>query len=275
MPNLLDTWQSLVRNATPASATAGRVELNRGAANIPLNNEGRVQMDLIGREYGRSPITKIHTSTRDRALESAHTIAKYTNAPVQVHSNLDPWAMGALEGLPTDKTKRMVDQLRMSGANSVPPGRSPLPSNPAESFNSYTARYLPELASIMAQHQDGEREIVVNHGSDIRTARAWAHAGFPPDGTLDPKALLHAPSDTGETYRLARDEQGRWTLGPINVGNHKILPEGIYLQRHGDTDWNGPEDTVPNHFDELLASLHRANPSSLGAGPIPNVDTTS
>jgi len=212
----------------------------RGAANLPLDENGVNETHSIGAAISSIgvPIRRIFTSTRKRGIQTGQILAQHLGAPMDIRHGLDPWPMGGLEGQPERSAEPVADMLRLQRPDDVPPGLSPAESLPAESFNTYKDRYLGELDRIMQEHTDGDREMIVGHGSDIRTTGAWADAGFPHSLDIHTPGLLRDPSGPGSMYALQRDPTtGTWRFGPHDL--RQGMPPGIYIQRHGDTDWNG------------------------------------
>ena len=217
-------------------------ERNRGAADILLDPNGEKQIHAISKKFAATgtPPDRIFTSDRGRAVQTANIIASHTGAKVQVDPDLNPWPMGDLEGKRASATKPTVDALRTTHDSSIPPGLSPYPSLPAESHSQYSDRYLKGLDKIMQEHEVNpyQRDMLVTHGSDIRTTKAWARAGFPPDHTLDAKTLLQDDSSPGDSELLHQHPDVGWTISKYEPGSQTPEPYGIYLQRHGETPWN-------------------------------------
>lgn len=219
------------------------MEHNRGAvANLLLDPKGLKDIHERGRQFAatQTPPTRIFTSDRPRALETAKIIASHTGAKVQVDPDLNPWPMGGLEGKRTAPTQNQINRLQTVDADKIPGGLSPYPTLPAKSYNQYKSTYLPALDKIMEDHERNpyQRDMLVTHGSDLRTTRAWGAAGFPKDYSTDPRELLTDSSKPGESLLLHQHPQDGWKISEYTPGSQTPEPYGIYLQRHGETDWN-------------------------------------
>lgn len=219
------------------------MERNRGAADILLDPHGIKDIHAVGRRFAvtGTPPDRIFTSDRQRAVDTAKIIASHTGAKVQVDPNLNPWPMGGLEGKKASATSNIVDALRTTHADDIPAGLSSYPSLPAESHNDYAKRFLGRgLEPIMASHEQNpyQRDMLVTHGSDIRTTKAWAKAGFPPNYHLDAKTMIEDDSKPGDSELLHQHPDTGWTVSKYEPGSQSPEPYGIYLQRHGETPWN-------------------------------------
>jgi broad specificity phosphatase PhoE len=218
------------------------MQRNRGAADILLDPKGLKDVHVQGKKFAATgtPPSRIFTSDRARALDTAKIIASHTGAKVQVDPDLNPWPMGGLEGKKQSATKNVVDALQMTHPNNIPAGLSPYPTLPAKSYNDYKNTYLPALDRIMEDHERNprQRDMLVTHGSDLRTTHAWAAAGFPKDYSIDPRMLLAYSSKPGESELLHQDPTEGWKISSYEPGSQTPEPYGIYLQRHGETEWN-------------------------------------
>jgi broad specificity phosphatase PhoE len=185
-------------------------------------------------------LDQIYTSDRARALETAKIIGAHTGAAVHVDPVLNPWPMGGLEGKSTAATQPAIDRLQTTKANDIPAGLSPYPSLPAESHNQYKDRYLTGLDKIMASHEQNphQRDMLVTHGSDLRTTHAWAAAGFPSDHSIDPREITKEAPDHEESELLHQHPTEGWKISSYKPGEQTPEPYGIFLQRHGETTWN-------------------------------------
>lgn len=84
----------------------GRVH---GHLDPPLSNKGRHRARLIAHSLKNKKITRIHSSPRQRALETAQHISQATGAPIQVHDDLEPWKLGSLSGAKTKAIEPLLN----------------------------------------------------------------------------------------------------------------------------------------------------------------------
>lgn len=98
----------------------GRVH---GNLDPPLSHSGRIKAEQIGRSFKGKKISKIHSSPRKRALETANAIHKHTGAPVEVHHDLEPWNLGKkLSGAKTNSVRPLLDYFSSRPNRPVPNG---------------------------------------------------------------------------------------------------------------------------------------------------------
>jgi broad specificity phosphatase PhoE len=85
----------LVRHG--AHGDLGRVLTGRGAG-VPLTDTGRRQAAAVAERLARENIRVIHTSPRERAVQTAEIIADHIGAPVEIVDALDEIEFGAWSG---------------------------------------------------------------------------------------------------------------------------------------------------------------------------------
>ena len=216
------------------------MERNRGAADVLLDPHGLKEVHARGAAFGRGGVDKIYTGDRQRAMDTAKIMAAHTGAPIHVDPALNPWPMGGMEGKSTAATQPAIDRLQTTKANDIPAGLSPYPSLPAKSYNQYKNTYLPALDKIMESHERNphQRDMLVTHGSDLRTTHAWAAAGFPKDYSTDPREVTKEAGAPGSSELLHQHPTEGWKISSYTPGEQTPEPYGIFLQRHGETAWN-------------------------------------
>jgi broad specificity phosphatase PhoE len=95
-----------------------------GHLDPPLSESGRYKAKSIAKGLKNKGITKIHSSPRQRALETAQHISKATGAPVEVHSELEPWKLGSMSGAKTNSIKPLLDFFSNRPDRPVPGGEA-------------------------------------------------------------------------------------------------------------------------------------------------------
>jgi broad specificity phosphatase PhoE len=95
-----------------------------GHLDPPLSDSGRYKAKQIAKGLKGKGITKIHSSPRQRATETAHIISKETGAPVEVHSELEPWKLGSMSGAKTASIKPLLDFFSNRPDRKIPGGES-------------------------------------------------------------------------------------------------------------------------------------------------------
>ncbi|RJP67039.1 MAG: histidine phosphatase family protein [Candidatus Abyssobacteria bacterium SURF_17] len=130
----------------------------QGFSDIELNATGRWQAGAIARHLSSLKVEALYSSTLKRAHETASTIARYHDAPVQATDALRELNQGAFEGLKlTELVARHSDFLERWFRD---PADLRLPSG--ESLREMQSRAWAALDKIIGQHPDGN-VIVVSH----------------------------------------------------------------------------------------------------------------
>lgn len=99
----------------------GRVH---GNLDPPLSSSGRMKAEQIGKSFKGKKVSKIHSSPRKRALETAHAISKHTGAPIEVHKELEPWNLGSMSGAKTSSIRPVLDYFSSRPSRSIPGAES-------------------------------------------------------------------------------------------------------------------------------------------------------
>ncbi len=95
-----------------------------GHLDPPLSTAGRYKAKQIAKGLKGKGISKIHSSPRQRATETAHEISKTTGAPVEIHHELEPWKLGSMSGAKTNSIKPLLDFFSSRPDRQVPGGES-------------------------------------------------------------------------------------------------------------------------------------------------------
>lgn len=255
MPRALDLLAPTGKHFLPAPTTPGLdippdpFVRERGASNLNLLDSGRAQIHKAGQGFakalanaGRPRQVKIYTSPWARTKETSQILAQHLGAfTPTIHEvpELAPQSQGGLEGERSDDAREMLKNLKITSPHNEPPGESKFTGEKGESQHSYESRLLPAIHSIM---QESERHpslvsIIAAHSGDMRTVRAWAEAGFPKDYHSLERSTLEDTVGHGSTDRLSMDQAGKWNY---ERGVGPSAHPGVYLQRHGDTEFNTP-----------------------------------
>ncbi len=205
----------------------------RGSSEIPLSKRGIEQARTLGKQTA-GQVDKIHTSSLGRAIHTAAAIkASNPDAETNITKDLHPWRLGGMEGKPIEEMLPRMQHLVADHPDEHPaPGRGPLSTEDGESFNAFKDRFLGHLTKSMAEHEPGSKEVHVAHYRNIHATNSWLKKGAPADHSID----IDHFNDKGDTmpgdlfYINPRSKQLE------KVDNAKR--PGIYLARHGETDWN-------------------------------------
>lgn len=221
-------------------------KLVRGSTDLHLSVDGRDEIRKLGNEFERlGGFWRIYSSTQSRAVETAHLLVKnhHNTTFMAPTKNLESWMLGGLEGKPVKDVLPFIQDLVAKRPWVIPIGMGLLSTRPGESFNSFKTRVLDEVRRIMdtlLQHPT-KRIAVVTHFHDIQLVRAWLayYEGEPgvEDDMYDAKIYNDDKGYPGEVVWLRR-EKGKWLTDTIKIEKLQVLLPGIYLVRHGSTNWN-------------------------------------
>ena len=219
----------------------------RGSADVPLNDQGLQEADQRGREFAaKGGLDAVLTSPLQRARNTAVAIARHTGAHLQVDDKLMPWKLGVFEGQPVENVKNMISKIAVDHPNEKIPGRSPFSTADGESFNDFKQRWIGQvLAPMMEAHaQDPSSKVgIVTHLRDILAAKSWVEKGAPRNLEFDHHDVQYEskadPEEKPASIFRIHPEGDKWTFKDVDMEKPEPLQAGIYLIRHGKTDWNG------------------------------------
>lgn len=131
--------------------------------NASLNDTGRIQARHIAGFLKDRPITKIVTSSLNRAKESAEALVTFFAIQAEVYPDLDEMNFGVLEGKPFEEVKQEVQFLHdnwSKGNLDIAPDKG---ENPREVFKRANSRILEIL-----KNSKDEQVLFMLHGRLIR-----------------------------------------------------------------------------------------------------------
>ncbi|MBN2256230.1 MAG: alpha-ribazole phosphatase [Anaerolineaceae bacterium] len=156
------TQLCLVRHGQTDWNLEGRYQ---GQSDVPLNENGRIQAQLLARQLQDKQFEAIFTSDLQRAKETAEILAAIFHLPVNSDPRLREIHQGEWEGQQVDDIKSRYANLwneRMEDpANVRPPGGETV----AE-----VARRVHAALNDIATHHANDPVMVVSHGLAIATA---------------------------------------------------------------------------------------------------------
>ncbi|HEK85872.1 MAG: histidine phosphatase family protein [Candidatus Saccharicenans sp.] len=89
-----------------------RIERFRGSADVPLNDNGLKQAELLARRIAiQWKLKAIYTSPLSRAVKTGEVIGRFLQLPVQIHSGLTDVNYGEWQGLTPDEVKNLWPEL--------------------------------------------------------------------------------------------------------------------------------------------------------------------
>jgi len=219
----------------------------RGSADVPLNDEGLQEAAQRGQQFAaKGGLDAVLTSPLSRARNTAVSIARNTGAHLQVDDKLMPWKLGVFEGQPVENVKQMIAKIATDHPEQKIPGRSPFSTSEGESFNDFKKRWLGGVLSplMQAHAQDPSSKVgIVTHLRDVLAAKSWIEHGARQDFQFDHHDINYETNSANEekpasVFRI-HPEGGKWNFKEQDMEKPEPLEAGIYLIRHGKTDWNG------------------------------------
>ena len=204
----------------------------RGSVDVPLNDRGR-QAAKDAREWFKKsgPPQRVITSDLKRAIDTG----KIVGGSVTVTSKLEPWHLGKYEGQESNRVRSELEQY-IRDPNKPVPGKHAQGTHEGESFGAFKRRLLPFIMDLLKK-KPTDRLLLVTHYRDIHLIRSWIAAGCRPDLSIDVELMLKKYGDPADIYSLTGDEK-RCKIEEMDTSKTTKLPFGIYIMRHGDTDWN-------------------------------------
>ena len=224
----------------------------RGSADVPLNSQGIQEAMQRGQQFKiKGGLDAIITSPLQRAKNTAAAIANESNAKLQVSDNAMPWKLGMFEGERVEDVRHFIAKLAVDHPDDKVPGRSDHSTADGESFNDFKQRFIGKLlAPLMQAHaQDPTSKVgILTHLRDVLAAKSWIEHGARRDLQFDHHDINYETKTDkeekpGSVFRIHPDGD-KWKFEPTDMEDPSQLEAGIYLIRHGKTDWNGDQGKV-------------------------------
>lgn len=242
-------------NVAEASEGPAGGRFIRGSTELRLSAAGRKQMIELGKQIkDKGCFWKIYYSDQMRAAESAHLLTLGCKTEFQRPcADLESWHLGGYEGKLVKDVLPQIQDLVAKRPWVVPSGMGEKSTKMGESFNTFKTRVLDAINRIMEENRVNptKRIGVVTHFHDIQIIDSWLayYNGTPEPGDdkYDPKVYNKDIGYPGEViwlhYQQWPENEGgpKWEFDRLTskeLSSWEILPSGIYIIRHGDTDWN-------------------------------------
>lgn len=123
-----------------------------GQIDIPLNEVGRKQANIIAEKLANLDISHIFSSPLKRAVETSETIAQTTNAPVTVIEELKNAYAGIMEGQDREDGKWLEDWKMGSNVKQ------------AEPWAEFVSRITTGLKKALTHAKNEKPILIVGHG---------------------------------------------------------------------------------------------------------------
>lgn len=170
----------LCRHGTTAlnKGSAGESdERIRGWSDVPLDEQGKKDAEILAKKSAKFPIERIYSSTLDRAMETANAIGEQFSLPVEETRALMPWDLGYM-------TKQRVKDVLPAMKKFIKAEDSKVPGG--ESFSNFRVRTLKFVQKCIQEAQNDQKTIcLVSHTRVCQLVKAWLAAGAPGDFHID------------------------------------------------------------------------------------------
>jgi broad specificity phosphatase PhoE len=133
-------------------------EIFRGRADVPLNEAGRKQAEMLGEHLGREEIDLIYSSPLKRAIETAKSIAHHHNLQVNPVENLNDFHFGDWQGLSRREIAEKYPELYRDWLDTPEQVRIP----GGESLEDVRCRAVPFVEDAIMRCGEG-RIVFVSH----------------------------------------------------------------------------------------------------------------
>ena len=187
----------LIRHgSTKLNKQNGGVDKIRGWANVPLSEQGREEIQELGKKLANSGLKILVHSDLDRARDTAQAIANTTGAQMVPSPLLRPWNVGIFTG--KDSNAAHPELVKLAEKNPD----EPIPQG--ESFNQFKTRAFDGLRQALVDAKDNPLGVVTHHRVE-RLYNAWLAAGQPPDYSIDFDTMFKHGEDPAVAKRVSVD----------------------------------------------------------------------
>ena len=145
----------------------GQTEWNRtgrfqGRRDVPLNDEGKEQVQALGLALKNTPCTAIYASPLSRAMETAESIgAHHPNMPIILEDGFVEMELADFDGM--EARKWMSDHADFAKAWRDNPGTVRMPGPGGECLEEVQIRALTALDKISRSHPAGSTLFICSH----------------------------------------------------------------------------------------------------------------
>ena len=179
----------------------------QGHLDIPLNQTGRRQADLLAKKLANYPLNAIYTSDLARAQETAEIIARPLGLTPVLQPALRERFLGQFQGLTIDEARvNFANEWQQVRENNAPPPGG-------ESLEEVATRVRNAFETIVDRHP-GEQVAVVSHGGVLKLLIAWV-VGLP----LGQPARISLSGNTGISI-IEKAGDGEFRLATLNDTGH-------------------------------------------------------
>jgi broad specificity phosphatase PhoE len=126
------------RHGETANNAAGKF---RGASNVGLDEHGKRDAQKLGDYFKDIPLSRVFSSPKDRAIDTAKAVATPKNLQVEVMNGLQPLNVGYLSGEKKSNHEHVMDYFQKFPTEHIPMG---------DSIQSFRDRSQPDIKQILA-----------------------------------------------------------------------------------------------------------------------------
>lgn len=148
----------LIRHGQTDWNVAGKIQ---GRQDIPLNKTGLEQAELLAEGMKRRPVSKIFSSTLERAVQTASAIGRQQNAEIYLIQELAEVDFGQWEGMTWNEIQRSYpkeyERWCRNPVEVAPPG--------GENQTDILKRCISAVKAILAESR--EDVAIVSHGATL------------------------------------------------------------------------------------------------------------
>jgi len=176
--------------------------LNRhlqGISNGILNENGKQQVERLGRHLQTTAIDHVYASDLLRAVDTARAVARRHDLDVEIDSELREWNVGELDGLPATLFLQMIRDSGRPISEFIPPG--------GDALEAVSRRAQRAVERITARHM-GQTVVVCSHG-DFMRMMVGAMLKLP----IDAAAAFHFDN---ASYSVFEHCEQQWRVLTIN-----------------------------------------------------------
>lgn len=222
----------------------------RGSADIPLSLNGQKQVQNLAQQISsKGGFDTLEGANLKRHVSTVRAISD-ANPSTQVYPPDQVWqshALGEIEGQPHSSMTAALQKSLVENPDFTNHSMGPQSTRPMESVNEFKERFLGPLEDKMNQlERAGGKHAVVTSSTDIGLVASWLKKN---NGLVDArpwgsafdinnKTFLDKHENPGAVYRLAPNDQGKWSMRAVDMNSAKPFDDGVYLVRHGETIWN-------------------------------------
>lgn len=206
----------LIRHATTDANVQG---IFQGSLELPLNDQGRSQVEYLRKRFTQVPLDLVVTSPQGRAYSTALGVKGSKDIPLLKNRGLREVEGGLLEGQGSDiLSTTYAEEMRLFRED---PPHFQAPEG--ESCHDVYVRMIRTINKILRRNQ-GKKLACVSHGYAIQTFLNYAH------GRPFAEMRRDVVNNTAVS-KFTFDDKGRLTI--CYIGDDSHLPPELRVEQQG------------------------------------------